>query len=369
MLRLERRAVQPPHLYVSVPLVAVGAALGFGALFLWANGFNPVLIYTEMARASFATHYGIEDSLVSATPLIFTGLAAALAFRFRLYNVGAEGQLVAGGICSAGAALAMGEALPGVVGVAVVLAAGMAGGAAWVAVPALARARLGTSEIITTLLLNYVAVLLARYLIFGSRSHVARSPATNFPQGRALPGSACCQSSAAPTSTGLLIGIACALLMFALVRWTRAGFDARVFGDSPAAARYAGISVAGVVLFLLLLSGAIAGLAGASEVAGRAHRLDPAASPSASANGHHRRSPGPLPSTRRGAGRDLRRRTVQRQHHAAESPGRRLSPSQSDGAPRRDPDLRAGQRDPRFLSAALAPDALLSNDVRAARRP
>src|SRR4029079_12439214 len=89
-------------------------------------------------------------------------------FRFRLYNVGAEGQLVAGGICSAGAALAMGDALPGGVGVAVVLAAGMAGGAAWVAVPALARARLGTSEIITTLLLNYVAVLLARYPIFGS---------------------------------------------------------------------------------------------------------------------------------------------------------------------------------------------------------
>jgi simple sugar transport system permease protein len=73
-----------------------------------------------------------------------------------------------------------------------------------------------------------------------------------------------------------LIGIACALLMFALVRWTRPGFDARVFGDSPAAARYAGINVAGVVLCLLLLSGGIAGLAGASEVSGRAHRLDPA---------------------------------------------------------------------------------------------
>ncbi len=275
-LDLERRAAQPPHLYVSVPLVAVGAALAFGALFLWANGFDPVLIYVEMARASFATRYGIEDSLISATPLIFTGLAAAMAFRFRLYNVGAEGQLIAGAICCAGVALAIGEALPGGLGVAVILAAGLVGGAVWAAVPAVARARFGTSEIITTLLLNYVAVLLARYLIFGSKSLWRDPLATNFPQGRALPRmSGLPELGGTQIHLGLLIGIACALLMFALVRWTRPGFDARVFGDSPAAARYAGINVAGVVLFLLLLSGAIAGLAGASEVAGRAHRLDP----------------------------------------------------------------------------------------------
>jgi len=272
MLRLERRATPPPHLYVSVPVAAVGAALAVGALFLAASGYSPLLIYAEMARASFATRYGIEDSLVSATPLIFTGLAAAVSFRFKLYNVGAEGQLVAGGICCAGAALAMGDAVPG----AVVVAAGMVGGAAWVAVPALARACFGTSEIITTLLLNYVAVLLARYLIFGSRSLWRDPMATNFPQGRALPQmSQLPELAGAQIHVGLLLGIACALLIFALLRWTRAGFEARVFGDSPAAASYAGISVSGVVLFLLLVSGAVAGLAGASEVAGRAHRLDP----------------------------------------------------------------------------------------------
>jgi ABC-type uncharacterized transport system permease subunit len=276
MLRLERRAVQPPHLQVTVPLAAVVAALGFGAVFLWANGFDPLRIYLEMARASFATRYGIEDALVSATPLIYTGLAAVVAFRFRLYNVGAEGQLVVGGICAAGAALAAGDALPGALAIAAVLAAGMAGGALWVAIPALARARLGTSEIISTLLLNYVAVLLARYLIFGSNSPWRDPTATNFPQGRALP-----QVSLLPElgvtqiHLGLLVGLGFALLVFALVRWTRLGFEARVFGDSPAAARYAGIRVSGVILALLLLSGAIAGLGGASEVAGRAHRLDP----------------------------------------------------------------------------------------------
>jgi general nucleoside transport system permease protein len=272
MLQLERRAAQRAHLYVAVPVVAVGAALGFGALFLAANGFSPALIYAEMARASFATRYGIEETLVSATPLIFTGLAAAVAFRFRLYNVGAEGQLIVGGICCAGAALALGERAP----TPVVLAAGMLGGAVWIAVPALARARLGTSEIITTLLLNYVAVLLARYLIFGSRSMWRDPAATNFPQGRALPPATWLPELAGtPVHVGLLGGVACAVLIFAVLRWTRMGFEARVFGDSPAAAAYAGISATGVVLSVLIVSGAVAGLSGASEVAGRAHRLDP----------------------------------------------------------------------------------------------
>ena len=276
MLRLERRATQPAHLVLSVPLAAITGALLLGALFLAANGFDPLLIYAEMARASFATRYGIEDSLVSATPLVYTGLAAAIAFRFRLYNVGAEGQLVVGGICSAGAALLLGQALPGGLALALALLAGLAGGVAWVLVPALARARLGTSEIITTLLLNYVAVLLARYLIFGSRSLWRDPTATNFPQGRALPpASQLPELGGTQIHAGLVLGIVCAVLVFALLRWTRAGFEARVFGDSPAAASYAGISVTMVVLLLLVVSGAVAGLAGASEVLGRAHRLDP----------------------------------------------------------------------------------------------
>jgi simple sugar transport system permease protein len=276
MLRLERRATQPAHLLVFVPFAAITGALLLGALFLAANGFDPLRIYAEMARASFATRYGLEDSLVSATPLIYTGLAAAVAFRFRLYNVGAEGQLVVGGICSAGAALVTGGALPVALALAVALGAGLAGGVAWALVPAVARARFGTSEIITTLLLNYVAVLLARYLIFGSRS-VWRDPmATNFPQGRALPlASHLPELAGTQIHAGLLIGVACAVLIFGLLHWTRAGFEARVFGDSPAAASYAGINVTGVVLLLLLVSGGIAGLAGASEVTGRAHRLDP----------------------------------------------------------------------------------------------
>lgn len=276
MLRLERRERTPGYYYFLVPALSILVALTLGALFLLVNGFDPLLSYVEMGKASFATLYGIEDSLVSATPLVLTGLAAALAFRFKLYNIGAEGQLIVGGICAAAAALAVGGLLPAWLTISVTVLAGAAGGAAWIAIPAFARARLGTSEIITTLLLNYVAVLLARYFIFGSNSALRDPTSTNFPQGRELPEAAFFpQLGDSRIHLGLALGVAVVLLVYALLRWTRMGFEARVVGDSPAAARYAGISVAKVTLILLLVSGAIAGLAGASEVAGRAHRLDP----------------------------------------------------------------------------------------------
>jgi simple sugar transport system permease protein len=146
----------------------------------------------------------------------------------------------------------------------------------WMLLPAIARSQLGVNEIITTLLLNYVGVLLARYLILGSRSPLRDPTSTNFPQGTLLPEAAFLPYlDSSPVHLGLIVGVVCAVIVYALLRWTRIGFEARVFGDAPAAARYAGINVRAVIFTVLMLSGAIAGLAGASEVAGRAHRLDP----------------------------------------------------------------------------------------------
>ncbi len=276
MLTFERRERTPPYFYVLVPLGAVVLALLFGAAFLHANGFDAWFSYVEMAKASFATRYGIEDSLVSATPLIFTGVAASVAFRFKLYNVGAEGQLVLGGICAAAAGLAVGGTFPAFFSIVTVILAGALGGMLWMLVPAVARSRLGVNEIITTLLLNYAGILLARYLILGSRSPLRDPTSTNFPQGRLLPEAAFLPYlEGSPVHLGLVVGVICAVIVYALLRWTRIGFEARVFGDAPAAARYAGINVKAVIFTVLILSGAIAGLAGASEVAGRAHRLDP----------------------------------------------------------------------------------------------
>jgi general nucleoside transport system permease protein len=275
-VRLERRERVHPALLLVVPVLSVLAALLVAALLLALTGHDPVRVYGEMLRVSFTSWFGITDSLASATPLIFTGLAAAVAFRFRLYNIGAEGQLYVGAVAAAGVALVAGEVLPGPLVVASVLLAGALGGMAWMAVPALARAWLGTSEIITSLLLNYVALYLMRYLIFGSRSFWRDPGAATFPQGRRIPEAAeLLRLGTTRIHLGLVVAILVAIALHLVLTRTRWGFTWRVFGDSPAAARYAGISSRRVVLVLLLLSGALAGLAGAGELAGRAYRLDP----------------------------------------------------------------------------------------------
>jgi simple sugar transport system permease protein len=275
-VRIERRERVHPLLLLVVPVVSVLAALLFAAVLLVLTGFDPLRVYGAMLRASFTTWFGITDSVASATPLILTGLAAAVAFRFRLYNIGAEGQLYLGAVVASGVALAVGDVLPGPLAVTVVVVAGALGGMAWMAVPALARAYLGTSEIITSLLLNYVALYVMRYLIFGSRSFWRDPGSTTFPQGRRIPdGAELMQLGTTRVHLGLVIAVIAAVLLHVVLTRTRWGFTWRVFGDSPAAARYAGISGRRVVLVVLLLSGALAGLAGAGEIAGRAGRLDP----------------------------------------------------------------------------------------------
>ena len=155
--RLERRLSVPAGRRALVAALSVVAALLLGAVFLLLAGFSPFVVYAEMFRAAFTSYYGITDSLAVAIPIILTGLAAAVAFRMRLYNIGAEGQLYVGAILATWAALAIAPGLPSPVAIVIVLGFGAIGGAVWVLVPALARAYLGASEIITTQLLNFFA--------------------------------------------------------------------------------------------------------------------------------------------------------------------------------------------------------------------
>jgi general nucleoside transport system permease protein len=275
-LRLEKRPQAGAGLLLLVPLVSVVAALLFGAFFLSLIGLAPVAVYREMLRVSYTTGYGVADTLVSATPLILTGLAAAIAFRFKLYNIGGEGQLYVGAIAASGVALAFGDGIPNSVAILLVVVAGALGGAVWIAVPALAKAWLGTSEIITSLLLNYVALFLMQYLIFGARTFWRDPGSATFPQGTRIPDAARLPTfGTTRVNLGLVVAVVAAVLLYLLLTRTRIGYRWRVFGDAPAAARYAGIPSRQVILVVLLLSGALAGIAGATEVAGRAGRLDP----------------------------------------------------------------------------------------------
>lgn len=259
-----------------VVVSAIGAAL-VGGVFLAVTGHSPLAVYSRMVFSGFGSTRNLTETLVSATPLILTGVAAALAFRMLIWNIGAEGQLYLGALFGAGTALILGDGAPSAASIPLVLVAGAVGGAVWAALAAVPRALLGTNEIITTLMLNFVALHLMNYLIFGSASAFRDPTSTNFPQGRPIPEIAELPLVWGRLHAGILVAVAVAALVWWALRSTRWGFEVRVVGDSEAAARNAGIDIRRKVLVVLCLSGAVAGLAGSVHLAGLVHALEPRA--------------------------------------------------------------------------------------------
>ena len=275
-VQLERRLSTNWKQAVFTPILSVLAALVAGAVFLLIEGFDPISVYRELFDASFTSKFGITDTLTIAVPLILTGLAAAVVFRMNLFNIGAEGQLYLGAIFGSWAGLAFTDGLPTVAGVGVVLVFAAIGGAVWALPAALFKAFFGTSEIITTLMLTFIALFLMRYLIFGSNSYWRDPETTNFPQGKRVPVSARFELFGdTRLHWGIVVALGIVVLVWVLIRFTSLGFDMNVVGSSTASAAYAGISTRRTVIVALLLSGALGGLAGGAEVAGRAYALDP----------------------------------------------------------------------------------------------
>lgn len=272
---IEPRGVAPAWLKLLVPIASVAAALLLGAVFLWATGSNPWTVYTEMLDTAFGSSRGFSETLVSATPLILTGVAAAIAFKMLVWNIGGEGQLLIGAIFAAGVAILIGDGLPAVVALPVVIMAGAVGGAVWASIAAVPRVYLGTNEIITTLMLNFIALNLMNYLVFGSFSPWRDPEATQFPQGRPIGDAARLPEFFNRLDWGFWIAVVVAVLAWLLLSKTGYGFQYRVVGDSSDTARYAGIGVKQKILSVFLMSGASAGLAGSILVAGVLGRMDP----------------------------------------------------------------------------------------------
>lgn len=259
-----------------VSVVSVVAAFVVAGLFLQATGHDPLAVYARIVRASVGSSRAISETLVSAAPLILTGVAAAIAFRMLIWNIGGEGQLYMGAIAGAGAGIALSTA-PTVIAVPAVLIAGALGGALFAGVAAVPRVTLGTNEIITTLMLNFVALHLMNFLVFGSFSPWRDPAATNFPQGRPLTAAASLPELWRRVDVGLPVAIIVAIIVWWALRSTKWGYEFRIAGDSPGTARYAGIPVTRKVFGVFLLSGAIAGLAGAILVSGVVGSLEPRA--------------------------------------------------------------------------------------------
>lgn len=281
MIRLERRAAQPAWLAWVVPVAAVLAAAIAGGVVIRLNGYAPGSVYSRIADRAFSSEGALSATIVSAGPLLFTGLAASIAFRMRIFNIGAEGQFVCGSVAASGVGLLVNDSPTWLV-IVVMAAAGALAGALWAAIPGFLRAWLHTNEIITTLMFNYLAANFASYLIFGSESHWRELTGTGlmFPQGRRLPEAASWpqwEAGGVTWPVGFVVGAAVAAGLLVVFRRTRFGFQVRVMGDEPRAAHYAGVRTRRTILGLMALSGAVAGLGGAADVGGVRHVLDPKA--------------------------------------------------------------------------------------------
>jgi general nucleoside transport system permease protein len=270
-MRLEPRTALSLAALMLAPLGAISLTVAISALLvLWAGA--PVAdTFALLLRGGFGSVFAWSETLTRATPLILTGLSAAVAFKARLFNIGAEGQLYAGAL----GAIAVGGMHGGtgwelpvyVLFPAMMLAAALAG-ALLLLGPALLKTRLGVDEVVTTLLLNFIVLLLVGAMLDGPMKD---SAAMGWPQSVALQGDLELGKLIEQTRvhTGLLWGIALSVLLWLVLKFTTFGFDMRATGANARAAAFAGVPVTRTVVWVALLSGALAGLAGAIEVAGR----------------------------------------------------------------------------------------------------
>lgn len=280
-MKLERRLEQPRWLSVAVPVGSLVVAFAVMAVVLAITGHDPVDTYRKILEAGFTGSGSLSATLTSATPILFTGLAAAAAFRMQLFNIGAEGQLYLGAVGASWVALQLGDRD---IGSTTLYVVGMCVGAAllgalWALIPGVLRAFASTNEIITSLMLNYVAGLLLTYLIFDSSSYwrdTSSLQARSFPQGKPMPVESDWSTfgTSVVVPLGFLIGIATAFVLWLLYSRMRFGFEVGVIADSPRAARYAGMRTRRKILSVMAVSGAIAGLGGASQIGDFTHTLD-----------------------------------------------------------------------------------------------
>ena len=264
--------MSPRLLPIASALVALILTLALAALALALGGYSPVEAFSALLRGALGSPSAILSiTFVRTVPLLLTGLAVALAFRAGVWNIGAEGQLYAGAVAAVWMGLQVG-AWPMWMAIPSVLLASAVAGAAWAAIPAVMKLRLGVGEVITTLLLNFVAIDLSAWLIHGPLQE-ARGV---FPQSEPIAEAARLPLLVPGTRLhiGFALAIGLAVLMAVFMRTTRAGFFVRAVGASSDAARVAGrMPVVRVVAVAFLVSGALAGLAGGVEVAGVTYAL------------------------------------------------------------------------------------------------
>ena len=287
MIQIESRLTEPPRWY---PWVVSGAAivvaLIIGGILIAIVGGNPFASYAHIARASFGSIGVFSDTLVKATPLILVGLACSLAFRMRLWNIGAEGQFYMGAFGASAVVLIplLPENTSPWLFIPAMILAGLLMGALWGFIPGFLKARYNVNEIISTLMMTYIAVQWNNFFIYAIWTEGGFQMSKVFPRTAWLP-RLTDYADKFPFLRGLtvhfgfLIALIAVVIVWFIIYRSRWGYEIRLIGDNPDAARYAGINIKRSIILVMMASGALAGLAGVSEITGVVHRLQGAISP------------------------------------------------------------------------------------------
>ncbi len=263
-----------------VPALAVFTALVIGGVIIMLTGYSlseTLAAYRALLEGSVGSLRAISQTLTEATPLVFTGLAVALAFRAGLFNIGGEGQLLMGGMLAVLAGFTF-TGLPLIIHLPLAIVCGAIGGAIWGFIPGFLKARTGAHEVIVTIMLNYIAYRLVDYLL---KSALYQREGRNDPISKTIEESAklpkllAWVDSAMRVHLGLFLAIGAVIVIWWLLFRTNTGFEFRAVGANPSAARYAGMSVAKVYILVMTIAGALAGLAGTGQVLGLLDRASP----------------------------------------------------------------------------------------------
>lgn len=263
-LRLQKRSDVPAYLHILLPVLGVVAALVFCAAVILIMGGNPLDAYSRLVKGAFGNGQKIATTLTKAIPLMLCGLCVAVAFKMRIMTIGAEGQMTIGCLAASGVALFM--PMEGPLKLVVMVLAGFLAGGLWAVLSILPKVYLGVSEVIVTLLMNYVAILFSEYFIYGPWRD---------PNGDNMPFSAPFEANAklpdvfgSGVHAGILIALVAAVVLYFVLKRTVWGYELKVIGESQSAARYAGMNIRRNILITMLISGGLAGLAGMCEVSG-----------------------------------------------------------------------------------------------------
>ncbi|SDK23088.1 ABC transporter permease [Natronincola ferrireducens] len=255
---------------VTISFISFLLALGISSIIIFLNGYSPIVVFNGIYQGSFGNARAFFQTLVQATPIIFTGLAFTVAFKAGLINIGAEGQLYMGAISAALVGVYI-SGLPMIIHISLALLAGIIAGGLWGALVGFLKVRFGSNEVITTIMLNFIAISFTSYLVNyplkAEGSHVAQTE-------RILPSATLVRLfSGSQITIAFIIAIVTAISIEYMLKKTLFGYEVRVVGLNPKAAETAGIKTKRILLYTMFLSGAIAGLAGATQILGVQRRF------------------------------------------------------------------------------------------------